>query len=402
MNSPWKTLALVLLLCTGTACSHIGSQAPDEMVRRAMQHNLTRDNQYQFEGRFTIAATERMPRPAADAASATDVAAASATGKGGGTQRDSATDELIRHFLGHTQVRYRGAVDIPQRKIEIIPEIHYQNRQALVSVKLPVQLDLREPAVIADPAAAAPFIDAFTRKENAVPIGDKLVRVALSDFTDTPVPTEALLKAFPKAVDDGLASLDKTAFSRMDVDEEGRRAGARYRVRLSTDFTGMAKQTRAMLDSLGTQLREDGTRNGAALPEGHKMVIGMLGLAQLFYGQIADAPKDSPAFPYGAYALNMPIDTDYYLDGKGRIVALRQSTAFSPMQVLASKGQRTHQDTWMTIRYTRPQFTLKPVPGNTVSLKRLIPGLGASGKNGPAAALRWDDLKDAGVKVKIH
>ena len=124
MAIPLKVLTLTLLVCGSTACSHIGSKSPDEMVRHAMQHNLTRDNQYQFEGHvsFVSEAPAVLPPAAAARDSAADtpaladadalsdavaeveaaVAAAKDASAGSYQARKNRTNELARHFFKNT------------------------------------------------------------------------------------------------------------------------------------------------------------------------------------------------------------------------------------------------------------------------------------------------------------
>lgn len=381
MNACLKTLSLTLLACATAACSNISSKSPDEMVRHAVQHNLTRDNQYQFEGHIAL---ETAPRTADTAPAAAD--------------KEARNTALIQHMLAQTQVHYSGAVDLPQHKIEIIPEIRYQTRQSLVSAKLPLQIDLRAMSVVVDPSAAAPFIDTFNDSKNRVAIGDKLVRIQLADFVKQDLPTEVLLNSLPEAIDAGLASLDKNAFRRMDMDEDGRQVGARYRVRLESTLGDSLSQSRAMLESLKTQLRRDGERDGASLPAGHATLISMMDFVQLLFGDFSDSTKNLNTSFYLQEAMQRTrIHTDYYLDGKGRMVALRQSTPFSAHMLLGNASP-AQQKMWMTIRYTRPHFTLKPTQANTLSLKELVPSL-ADGNGKPPAAL-WPDLQADSVTVK--
>ncbi|MCP2041590.1 hypothetical protein L1281_002199 [Neisseria sp. HSC-16F19] len=421
MSKPLKILALTLLVCGSAACSNIGSKSPDEMVRHAMQHNLTRDNQYQFEGHVSFvneAAPDLLQKaaagdsasgtPAVEAAGALSDAEIDAAEARAGTEayadsyraREDRADGLVRHLLTNMQMRYSGAVDIPERKIEIIPELHYQNRQALVSVKLPMQMDLREFSILADPSAVSPLIDAFGLAPGEPPIGDKLVRLDFDKLIGKKLPTEALLQGFPKAIDDGLAGFDKAAFQRMEMDEAGRKAGARYRVRLQSNLTDNIKLSHTLLESLIAHLKQDGGGDEDKLPEGHQAAIGILSLGQIFYGEVLKLPTPGREDQANTLGLHTPVYTDYYLDGKGRFVAIRQTTNLTPLNTVVGSYMHTHQNLWMTIRYTRPQFTLKADPARTLDLNStLFAGLDRASKDNTPGT-EWDDLRDLGVDVR--
>ena len=65
MKTSIRLLAVATSALALGACSSIGNKSADEMVRYAVQHNLTRDNQYNFEGKMFVQEVE-MPEPQAD------------------------------------------------------------------------------------------------------------------------------------------------------------------------------------------------------------------------------------------------------------------------------------------------------------------------------------------------
>lgn len=427
MKTSIRLLAVATSALALGACSSIGNKSADEMVRYAVQHNLTRDNQYNFEGKMFVQEVE-MPEPQADlvAVAAADEAeyaaeAAVYTAEAAGAAAAAAAEaakysdddviaaaavaaeaaeapELIeaeawaspltleteaehaqwmRHWMRSISVPYTGAVDLPAGKIEMIPELRYDTRNAMASMKFPVQININDLSLLADPAAVAPFVDMFASGSSMQPLGDKLVRVGLPEEWRKHIPMQSILAAIPKAIDDGYAALDKQAYQKLDMDEDGRKVGARYRVGLNTTLQQSNQLTAAMMESLRSQLAETAKNNPQAgiSAEDYEYTIEAIAWFAKLYANPGSLGGDTEMEQIlGA----MKTHTDFYLDGRGRIVAMRQNMTFPPLLSVLMGSEKNYQViSWWRLNYTgKPTFTLQSTPQNTQDLTQIFPYLG--------------------------
>ena len=427
MKTSIRLLAVATSALALGACSSIGNKSADEMVRYAVQHNLTRDNQYNFEGKMFVQEVE-MPEPQADlvAVAAADEAeyaaeaavyTAEAAGEAAAAAAEAAkyTDddviaaaaaaaeaaedpELVeaeawaspltleteaeyaqwmRHWMRSISVPYTGAVDLPAGKIEMIPELRYDTRNAMASMKFPVQININDLSLLADPAAVAPFVDMFASGSSMQPLGDKLVRVGLPEEWRKHIPMQSILAAIPKAIDDGYAALDKQAYQKLDMDEDGRKVGARYRVGLNTTLQQSNQLTAAMMESLRSQLAETAKNNPQAgiSAEDYEYTIEAIAWFAKLYANPGSLGGDTEMEQIlGA----MKTHTDFYLDGRGRIVAMRQNMTFPPLLSVLMGSEKNYQViSWWRLNYTgKPTFTLQSTPQNTQDLTQIFPYLG--------------------------
>ena len=420
MKSSIRLLAVATSALALGACSSIGNKSADEMVRYAVQHNLTRDNQYNFEGKMFVQEVE-MPEPQADlvavaaADEAEDTAEAAGAAAAAAAEAAKYTDddviaaaaaaaeaaedpELVeaeawaspltleteaeyaqwmRHWMRSISVPYTGAVDLPAGKIEMIPELRYDTRNAMASMKFPVQININDLSLLADPAAVAPFVDMFASGSSMQPLGDKLVRVGLPEEWRKHIPMQSILAAIPKAIDDGYAALDKQAYQKLDMDEDGRKVGARYRVGLNTTLQQSNQLTAAMMESLRSQLAETAKNNPQAgiSAEDYEYTIEAIAWFAKLYANPGSLGGDTEMEQIlGA----MKTHTDFYLDGRGRIVAMRQNMTFPPLLSVLMGSEKNYQViSWWRLNYTgKPTFTLQSTPQNTQDLTQIFPYLG--------------------------
>ncbi len=420
MKTSIRLLAVATSALALGACSSIGNKSADEMVRYAVQHNLTRDNQYNFEGKMFVQEVE-MPEPQADlvavaaADEAEDTAEAAGAAAAAAAEAAKYTDddviaaaaaaaeaaedpELVeaeawaspltleteaehaqwmRHWMRSISVPYTGAVDLPAGKIEMIPELRYDTRNAMASMKFPVQININDLSLLADPAAVAPFVDMFASGSSMQPLGDKLVRVGLPEEWRKHIPMQSILAAIPKAIDDGYAALDKQAYQKLDMDEDGRKVGARYRVGLNTTLQQSNQLTAAMMESLRSQLAETAKNNPQAgiSAEDYEYTIEAIAWFAKLYANPGSLGGDAEMEQIlGA----MKTHTDFYLDGRGRIVAMRQNMTFPPLLSVLMGSEKNYQViSWWRLNYTgKPTFTLQSTPQNTQDLTQIFPYLG--------------------------
>lgn len=452
MNIRISLLSIIVASISLSACSSIANKSPDEMVRYAMQHNLTRDNQYTFEGNITfaqenkIATDEHSNMPIIDtgdeAAKVTHDESAvdmSTDADGGGHDHDhthqheadksdgieqfldqqhepSAYSTWMQHWFKSVSLPYSGAVDIPKGKFEIIPEFRYQNRNALLSISFPMQADFKNMSLLVDPAAISPFIDMAGLKNDIKPLGDQYVRISLPEHLRQQIPLDTLARALPKAMDDSYAAIDKQAFSRLPMDEIGHQASAHYRIGLDIDLKQNQQMVAAVIQSLVDQLNAEADTH----PEGSdkqtqiQRISGTLEILAMMYNKPMALSQDNEfnsEYNEAIDELNhimadMRTHTDYYLDRRGRLVALRQQMALPKVisQTLGgSDAVTTNAVYWMQLHYTKnPNFILKSTPANTIELTELIPSLGEKMNQILGEPMSTTSDKDAKADEETH
>ena len=80
-----------------------------------------------------------------------------------------------------------------------------------------------------DASAITNFTDTFFKRYDPPKfIGDRYVLVAPFQNTIQRLPISDLIKNLPKAMDDGLASIDAKSFAKVDIDDYGKKINAKY------------------------------------------------------------------------------------------------------------------------------------------------------------------------------
>lgn len=393
----WAMLGLGL-----TGCTSLHHSTPDALVRYGMQRNLTQDNQYNFSGsyRLRVPAETEAVAAAHDADVAQQAAAdtmAAQPAMDAETQPVSGADDAmtdaadaaarqrrVRFWSEAVSVPFSGAVDVPQRRAEMVPELRYETRNAVASIKLPVQADLGTWSVIVDPGAVAPFMDMVGLPKN-IKLNKRYVKISLPERLYRDWPVQSILKAIPQAVDAGYASLNPAAYVWLPMDEDGHRVGARSRVGMRMTLADSQKMMAAMLDSMAIQLRAAQGQMPLSEAQQQKYQEAQTMLAALSsLNQDPSALVDSSGVSAEA-VLKTAVQVDVYQDGRGRIVAMRES--FPLRQWLGILGIEQPLDAvfWMQVDYTRPVFVIHSTPDNTQDISDLFFGAGPQNKAGEAA-----------------
>ena len=403
-----------------SACSTIAHKSPDEMVRYGVQKNLVHDNQYNFEGEYRLKVIPATP-PAVQAAQtreaaaqvnqataeAARAAAAVPSNKRLGYYSKSRTmvkkeksaefnrklnqaendriqyqDKALYYYIHnlqdvittHLTAPYKGAVDLRQGRLEFVPEIRYQGRNIIAAAAVPTQADLKNMTMILDPAAIAPWWDAYAKvvKPNEV-IGDKYLAVQVPRSQYQNLPVKQLIRAVPKAVDDGYASINKNAYTLEPMDDAGREAGASYHVRLSITPDQSEQVTMVMLQSLSNQLKQN--EADALQRSSHGQTADYAKMQDLLQkiGQFLRSDVINDPNVLVQKLRKQPVVTDFYLDRRGRIVALRQTLNLTPLAKFVGSSSKVYATSWTKLHYTaRPEFIMQPNQGNTLDLTQRI------------------------------
>ena len=290
-----KNIKLLIIGILVTGCAAVNNQKPDELVRQAIQRKITRDNQYNLSGQLKFKLEEKKnitvsqkqkdnnlsindtkTLPLASDVNSKNKANASKNILSKPSQHENEQssfeevnerEELAKRvifdyydiYIKRTAIPFTGAVDLPRGKIEWIPEIYYEGPNKYSSIKIPSQLDFKNKVLTVDMSAYQPRMHLKTLdRDSEIEYGDKSYFVwnIPKEFHEK-LPFNQLIRFLPKAIDDGLASLDKENFVFLDIDDRGRKLGAKYLVRLTTDEKQSKQVFKTVLDSIIVQLQQD-------------------------------------------------------------------------------------------------------------------------------------------------
>lgn len=359
--------------------------APDKLVRDGMQKMWTKDTKYNFSGivkleannssdttkenKKSVAQSER----ASQTLSGSDVISSSEIGT---AQYPVKPDQDLFEFISSTvTIPFTGAVDLSKGKIEFIPEYRYEAKNALSTFKFPSQIDINKLKLYIDASAITNFTDTFFRRYDPSKfIGDRYVLVAPFQNTIQRLPISDLIKNLPRAMDDGLASIDAKSFAKVDIDDYGKKINAKYQVKLNTTVMGNIKTTVVMLDSLSKALQQQGQE--AAVKKGQYQQQDYMVLKQFidkFRGEYKqDLNENSPSNQYSQIAKQfeaMPMVYNYYFDDKGRFIAMQGKIQLESNNNRPSPfGGNLSVIYEYKIDYSTPKFTMEPNEQNTYNM----------------------------------
>lgn len=423
-----KTTLLLAAAGLLSACSSIANKSPDEMVRYGVQRNLVHDNQYNFSGQYRLKiipaqSAQTRAQETRQAAlqtqqavdSAEQAAAAVPTLKHMGRKYplrakvkrqktavfdrklDQAEKDNVQYertalhyyvqniqqlLTTHLTAPYSGAVDLRRGRVELVPQVRYQTRNALAQMQVPVQASIPDMAVVVDPGAVAPWWDAYAKVTNpSAVIGDKYLAIQVPRQDYQNLPLKQLARAVPKAVDDGYAAIDKSAFTQLPMDEDGRKAGAHYHVRLSVTPQQSDQITLVMLNSLSQQLQRDEAASREKAQGKTADYASMQNLLQKIGQFLQTDNSDNSAVVQKLR--QQPVVTDFYLDRRGRIMAIRQTVNLTPLARFVGSHNQVYATSWTQLDYTsNPKFVLKPNAANTLDLTQKALALRNAAENG--------------------
>ena len=389
-----KFTKIILMLAVAgmvSACNNKTEKSPDKMVRTGIQRIMTEDNQFNFSGsyqtEFIIQNNEnRSSSEITEPITASEVSASE-------EYDDDDTSELteyhrkqmdlynksIGQFLGHFgksfSVPFTGAVDMKKGVMEVIPEVRYEDKNVLISFKFPTYLDFNNLSLYLDGSAITHLSDIMPYNEMVV--GDKYMQFTVPQDKAQHLPVSDLLKSLPKSIDDGYASIDPSAFKKVNVDEFGKTLEAKYQVNLNTDYASSLKCNTVTLQSLSKALKETAAKadqNNKYKPEDYAMLENIIdGLASI-YSDSNNALADTPMGAHMKQLKNQSnlivVVVNFYFDSKGRIIGIRIKTDI-PMAITDREEPKgtIRIDYKFRMDYTgSPKFTMQPTPQNSINM----------------------------------
>ncbi|MGE9659069.1 hypothetical protein BHC47_02410 [Snodgrassella alvi] len=403
-----KFTKIILMLAVAgmvSACSDKNEKSPDKMVRTGIQRIMTEDNQFNFSGsyqlEFIIQNNEnKSPSEITEPTIASEVSASEAfvseeydDDTSELTEYDDDTSELteyhrkqrdlynksigqfLEQFGKSFSVPFTGAVDMKKGVMEVIPEVRYEDKNVLISFKFPTYLDFNNLSLYLDGSAITHLSDIMP--DNKMVVGDKYMQFAVPQDKAQHLPVADLLKSLPKSVDDCYASIDPSAFKKVNVDEFGKTLEAKYQVNLNTDYASSLKCNTVTLQSLSKALKETAAKadqNNKYKPEDYAMLENIIdGLASI-YSDSNNALADTPM---GAHMKqlknqsNLIVVVNFYFDSKGRIIGIRIKTDDIPMAITGREEPKgtIRIDYKFRMDYTgSPKFTMQPTPQNSINM----------------------------------
>lgn len=392
MAAKWKFSLLAISAVVLSACSSVANKTPDEMYRYSMQRQFKQDSQYNFTGKIAL---NVLPETNAEARNAElekliEVEKSMAEWRYDDEPemkkpekiRERAENKLVskemsaQHFLTHVTLPISGAVDLPNGKVEMVPEIRYETRNAISSAKLPMLLDAKSASLIIDPAAVSPFLDMVKQRTgdtDGEPLNNRYIRITASDELRHKAPWRDLFKALPKAFDDGYAAYDKSAFTLLPLDERAKKLGATHRISIKTSGEANDKMRQVVLDSLIEQLKQkqqDNTAQSNIKAENYTKFIETL-------SKIKETKTDTAA-DEKVQKLLKDLTTEVYVNNQGRLLSYVQS-AVLPDEVSdkLSYGKKLRVQYEMDLNYNKaPVFLIQPNETNTVDFNKVFPKSG--------------------------
>ncbi|MBI0132661.1 hypothetical protein [Snodgrassella sp. W8132] len=391
-----KFTKIILMLAVAgmiSACGNKTEKSPDKMVRTGIQRIMTEDNQFNFSGsyqtEFIIQNNEdKNSSEITEPIIASEVSASEASAS---EEYDDDTSELteyhrkqmdlynksIGQFLGQFgksfSVPFTGAVDMKKGVMEVIPEVRYEDKNVLISFKFPTYLDFNNLSLYLDGSAITHLSD--TMPYNKMVIGDKYMQFAVPQDKAQHIPVADLLKSLPKSVDDGYASIDPSAFKKVNVDEFGKTLEAKYQVNLNTDYASSLKYNTVLLQSLSKTLKETAAKadkNNKYKPEDYALLGNIIDALASIYSDSDNALADTPMGAYLEQLKNKSnlMVNNFYFDSKGRIIGVRFKTDL-PMAITGMEEPKgtIRIDYKVRMDYTgSPKFTMQPTPQNSINI----------------------------------
>lgn len=389
------------------ACGISGS--PDSLIRTSVQRQFKQDSRYNFDSKIT-AELVTIPNSASEPKSSDEVSKSldehcdkndneckeyDAEWQKSEKQKTASYAHLLQHQLNSFSIRMTGAIDLPAARMEAIPQLRYEAPNALAYIQMPMQMDFKNGVFLVEPSAISPYIDTFNLRINDKPklVKDNVIRIQIPPKTwahiKTRFPLKSIAVAAPKAIDEALASIDKQAFKRLEMDEKGKAIGAAYRISLTLDYEAETKVSRVFLTALRRELTQLAkTQPQAGLTEKDydlalKLLDTYIKLNNSLHLKTADSVDTSEVADFIKTNMAGYLSSgEWYLDRNGRLLAqLTQVSLPKSFSTYLSNNfnefdnKTLRFNAWYRLDYSQPRFMLDANSPRTVDLSEYFPQL---------------------------
>ena len=374
-----STLAgAVALALSACGSMQAAPSKPADLYRHGMQRQFKQDTQYNLSGKATFALYEteqsrqmRHERIEDDVKWKAEQALRDKKPLSAAEQnkirqefqeKQARRDKTTQTLFNALSVHYTGAMDLPRGKIELVPELHYETRNALGSLKVPMQLDIKAQTAYVDLGAVEPSLPLA---DSALSADKPIVRFRLPKQWQNKIPFADVWRALPKAYDESIKALGDDAFTALPLNDTARKIGARHRIALRSNSKQSMESTKALFQSLQQQLREQGKPGNANISQADydRFVANLNAISSAVQGMTTAIADKQP-----------PVEYEFYYDGKGRLLAYFATMRMENLGGLMGHGLRIKMEAYN--HYTRtPQFTLQATDVNTVDFEQAFPSL---------------------------
>nr|DAK69902.1 MAG TPA: outer membrane protein assembly factor [Caudoviricetes sp.] len=276
-----STLAgAVALALSACGSMQAAPSKPADLYRHGMQRQFKQDTQYNLSGKATFALYEteqsrqmRHERIEDDVKWKAEWAQRDKKPLSAAEQnkirqefqeKQARRDKTTQTLFNALSVHYTGAMDLPRGKIELVPELHYETRNALGSLKVPMQLDIKAQTAYVDLGAFEPSLPLA---DSALSADKPIVRFRLPKQWQNKIPFADVWRALPKAYDESIKALGDDAFTALPLNDTARKIGARHRIALHSNSKQSVESTKVLFQSLQQQLREQGKPGNANISQ---------------------------------------------------------------------------------------------------------------------------------------
>lgn len=416
-------IAASLLL---NACSSaLDGKSPAELVRYSMKRQITHDNQYEFSGQTYLdweqASVQAASEPAADMPA--EIAALAAAMGEHSFEKDLKAEKHLKSTVlnlmkGYTKaisIPYSGSVDLPHSKMELVPSIQVKTRNSLSYAKVPMQIDWQEGALYADVEAVSYWTDLLTEGLgwHSLTIGDRYLALKLPKGWQQKVPMQRLAAALPDAVEQSYAAVPAERFQRLEMNDEGRRLKAAYRISSSLSLRDYQKMGEAQATSLHRTLSAQQPPEGISAADYQKTVSFLKKLAEVYRKPInvfdlfkddlsneaseevrqavaaaeqaaqqaeakfASEKEKEDDDKFAEILDKFKVESELFFDKKGRLLAVNSRLNLLEDPEMAQKwlGEKSKLNLYnrYTVRYTpQPSFVIRPQADNVLDLSCVL------------------------------
>ncbi|MEQ6292509.1 hypothetical protein ACFPAG_18050 [Vogesella sp. GCM10023246] len=249
-----------------------------------------------------------------------------------------ASEALMQELAGSFRFQYRGAVDMTQGRIELIPTVRFTRPQAEAWVRFPLQLQLDTLTLYVDGSVADLMFPSLKHK---------LVKFQLPQDKLKDVPVAAVLAEVPEIVQRVYAAVERQAYTFQPLTAADRQRGAQYRIRLTLDPVADRVLTRQMVTELVASIKRHSDS-----PDVQAFADGLAGMA-------ASEPL----------RLQSESQTELLVSRQGKLLAMEEQRSVA---VGGADGMKLGLLTRLDVSNSgKPVFTLQPTAANVVDYKNV-------------------------------
>ena len=255
---------------------------------------------------------------------------------------DSIGRERLNNVAKSFSMEYKGAVNMAQNRIEMVPTFRFARPNSEAWVRLPMLAQLDTLSLWVDASAF----------DLAVPeLGGKLLHVQAPQDKIRDWPIKQVMAELPDALRRVYEAVDKKAYTYQPLDERTKALGASYRLRLTLDEQANKKLARDMMKELVAVAKRHAGSN----------VKDVESIAQLMEPLLSESEKTNKTTS----------QTDLLVSRSGTLLAVEDSYRIS-MDVGEGKPVAVSMGSLIKIsNHGKPVFTLVPTASNVLEFSDL-------------------------------